>query len=222
MYETSDPNGAAHQPSTPAPRAGPTPIRSAPISPSSSPTRPTSSSSSRAAGRCSTTASSATRRATIRRATGSRRSTATASPISAARCLRRRARSRPIRTGDAGTGRTVFTDIAGRVFIHLPLALAAVMPGAAARRRFRFSPGAKPHCGKPLLVAAAMTSGGILGAWLVSWIVTVCCALATSGAPIRWSPISRVYAVLLLAWLRSMLAWAPDIDRTGCARPHGC
>ena len=59
-----------------------------------------------AAGRCSTRASSATRRATIRPATPSPRSTGRASITSAAKCLRRRepCRTCPIRRGRAPGG----------------------------------------------------------------------------------------------------------------------
>ena len=156
-----------------------------------------------AAGRCSTTGSSATRPAIIRRATTSPRSIGPASRMSAARCCAAaRALSAMPDPARAGSGRMVFTDIAGRAFIRLPLGIAAAIlallllvatvPGVAQK-------GARQ--------AAAARGGHAVRrkhrrragrAWSRD-----CSAPAISGAPIRSSPTSPSMPCCSRRWRRS-------------------
>jgi hypothetical protein len=96
----------------------------------------------------------------------------------------------------AGSGRTVFTDIGGRIFIHLPLAIAAILLGllvaAALLLGWRRS-----ALGKPLLVAAATVVGGSAAASLAA----VVAGLLRPGDFWRAYPLIAylaLYAVLVL------------------------
>ena len=72
----------------------------------------------------------------------------------------------------AGSGRVVFTDIAGRAFIRLPLAVAAILlailVGAASLLAWR-----RRALGKPLLVSLVMTIGGIAAATGLSFVLSL-------------------------------------------------
>lgn len=111
----------------------------------------------------------------------------------------------------AGKGQTVFTDIAGRVLIQIPLTLAAILLGllliAAVALAWR-----EKALAKPLLIAFVMTVGGIVASAFVSFIAT----LARAGDFWRAYPLVTylgVYAVLLAAMLAVWAKWGSQVER---------
>ena len=97
---------------------------------------------------------------------------------------------------NAGSGRVVFTDIAGRAFIHLPLTIAAVLLGllfvAALVLAWR-----RKALGKPLLVAFGLVVAGSAGGSILGIVLS----LARPGDFWRAYPLIAylaLYAVLLL------------------------
>lgn len=112
----------------------------------------------------------------------------------------------------AGSGRVVFTDIAGRAFLRIPLVLAAIglatllVAGFVLARQ-------RAALGRPLLVAAAMVVGGSIGAGLLSLAAN----LVRAGDFWRAYPLV-VYVALYAAVLAAMAAiwwrWGGGIDRS--------
>ncbi|MEA3067639.1 MAG: hypothetical protein QOK41_1046 [Sphingomonadales bacterium] len=97
----------------------------------------------------------------------------------------------------ASSGRTVFTDIAGRAFVRLPLAAAAVALALLLIAGFVLA-WRRQALGRPLLVAAAVTTGGIVAAGVVATAL----GWARAGDFWRAYPLVAylaVYASLLLA-----------------------
>ena len=112
----------------------------------------------------------------------------------------------------AASGRSVFTDIAGRVFIQLPLVLATslmvlllIAGGAISWRSRAF--------GKPLLLSAGMFVAGSIAAAFVAFLAT----LVRPGDFWRAYPLPSylaVYAVVLAAMTFVWGRWGPGIDRS--------
>jgi hypothetical protein len=111
----------------------------------------------------------------------------------------------------AASGRVVFTDIAGRIFIHLPLSIAAVLLGIllvgslvlAWRRK---------ALGKPLLVAL----GIVLAGTLASSLAAIVANLLRPGDFWRAYPLVAYLALYALLLLVMGAAWAwlgRDLDR---------
>ena len=110
--------------------------------------------------------------------------------------------SDPVR---AGSGRTVFTDIAGRMLLHLPLVVAAVLLAVLLIAGFVLA-WRRAALGRPLLVAAGMVIGGILAAGLVSLAAN----LFRAGDFWRAYPLVAylaVYAALLAAMAAIWARW---------------
>jgi hypothetical protein len=111
----------------------------------------------------------------------------------------------------AGAGRIVFTDIAGRAFIRLPLVAAAlalalllVAGDLLAWRR--------KAVGKPLLLAAGMFAGGIAAAGILSTVA----GLLRAGDYWRSYPLVpylALYAVMLAAMAAIWSRWGRGIGR---------
>ncbi len=111
----------------------------------------------------------------------------------------------------AGRGQTVFTDIAGRTLIQVPLAVAAILLGflliaflLLAWREKAFT--------KPLLLAVGMTLGGIGASALVAFVAT----LVRPGDFWRAYPLVSylgVYAVLVAAMTAVWARWSGGIER---------
>lgn len=96
----------------------------------------------------------------------------------------------------AGSGRTVFTDIAGRVFLHLPLTVAAILLGVLLIAALIFA-WRRKALGKPLLVALGIFVGGSLAAGLLGFVL----GLLRPGDFWRAYPLVAylaLYSVLLL------------------------
>ena len=111
----------------------------------------------------------------------------------------------------AGSGRTVFTDFAGRAFFRLPLLVAAIALGllliVASVLAWR-----KKALGRPLLVTAGTTIAGIAAAGIVSTAAT----LIRPGDFWRATPLvtyTAVYAVLLAAMVAVWMRWGRRIGR---------
>jgi len=112
---------------------------------------------------------------------------------------------------DVGTGRIVFTDIANRFLISMPLTAAIVaflllLAGAlilAWRSR---------ALGRPLLVAAGTTVAGVAGAWIVSLVLTSLRA-ADFWRAYPLVAYLAVYAVLLIAMSAAYARMGRSVDR---------
>ena len=112
---------------------------------------------------------------------------------------------------DVADGRTVFTDLAGRVLLRLPLAVAiiglALLLTVALVLAWR-----RAALGKPLLLAAGMAVGGSLAAGLVSFVAT----LLRAGDFWRAYPLVTyvaLYATLLAAMAAVWGRWGRAADR---------
>ena len=112
---------------------------------------------------------------------------------------------------DVADGRTVFTDLAGRVLLRLPLAVAiiglALLLTVALVLAWR-----RAALGKPLLLAAGMAVGGSLAAGLVSFVAT----LLRAGDFWRAYPLVTyvaLYATLLAAMAAVWARWGRAADR---------
>jgi len=111
----------------------------------------------------------------------------------------------------AGSGRTVFTDIAGRSFFHLPLLVAATLLALLVIAAFVLA-WRSSALKKPLGVAAAMTIGGTITAGAVSVLAN----LARLGDFWRAYPLAvymAVYATLLLAMGFVWWWWGRALER---------
>ncbi len=111
----------------------------------------------------------------------------------------------------AGSGRTVFTDIAGKLFLHLPLMVAAVLLALLLVAGF-FLAWRNKALGKPLLVAAVMVIGGSIVAGAVSFAASA----ARAGDFWRAYPLVSylaVYAALLGAMATIWMRWGRNIDQ---------
>ena len=113
--------------------------------------------------------------------------------------------------GGVHVGRTVFTDIAGRMFIRLPIVVAAVSLGLllliSAWLAWR-----SRALGKPLLIVAAITVGGVAAAALASFGATA----VRAGDFWRAHPLVvylGVYAILLAAMTAVWGRWGNRSDR---------
>ncbi len=111
----------------------------------------------------------------------------------------------------ASSPQTVFTDIAGRVFIQVPLVVAVILLGllliAALLLAWR-----EKGLTKPLLVAVAVTLGGVAASALVAFIAT----LARPGDFWRAYPLVTylgVYAVMLAAMMAVWARWVGQVER---------
>ena len=112
---------------------------------------------------------------------------------------------------DVADGRTVFTDLAGRVLLRLPLAVTiiglALLLTVALVLAWR-----RAALGKPLLLAAGMAVGGSLAAGLVSFVAT----LLRAGDFWRAYPLVTyvaLYATLLAAMAAVWARWGRAADR---------
>lgn len=97
----------------------------------------------------------------------------------------------------AGSGRMVFTDIAGRAFIRLPLGIAAAILALLLIVAL-FQAWRRKALGRPLLLAAGM----LFGASIVAGLVTLVAGLFRAGDFWRAYPLVAylaVYAVLVAA-----------------------
>ncbi len=110
-----------------------------------------------------------------------------------------------------GQGRRVFTDIAGRGFVSLPLVLAAVLLGAillgTALIAYR-----RDAIGRPL----AALAGAVLGAIVVTAVIVEIAALLRAGDYWRAHPLvayGAVYATLLALELALLRRFARTIER---------
>jgi Peptidase family M28 len=111
----------------------------------------------------------------------------------------------------AGSRSTVFTDFAGRFFLHLPLAVAAVLLGLLLFAGFVLA-WRDASLRKPLVVASGMVAGGSLIAGLVS----IAASLVRPGDFWRAYPLATylaVYATLLLAMGFIWWTWGRALDR---------
>ena len=111
----------------------------------------------------------------------------------------------------AGSGRTVFTDIAGRSFFHLPLAVAAGLLALLVIAAF-FLAWRRAALRKPLAVAAGMVVGGSIASAAVSVVAN----LVRPGDFWRAYPLVAylaVYATLLLAMGFIWWWWGRALDR---------
>ncbi|MEA3079622.1 MAG: hypothetical protein QOF05_1030 [Sphingomonadales bacterium] len=110
----------------------------------------------------------------------------------------------------AGSGRTVFTDIAGRMFLHLPLTIAALLLAALLVAALVLA-WKRKALGKPLLLAAAMVVGGTAGASLVALAL----GLLRTGDFWRAFPLVpylALYAMIILV-MAALLARFGDVGR---------
>jgi len=111
----------------------------------------------------------------------------------------------------AGSGRTVFTDVAGRSFFHLPLVVAAALLALLVIAAFVLA-WRRAALRKPLAVAAGMVFGGSAAAAGVS----VVASLARPGDFWRAYPLLAylaVYATLLLAMGFVWWWWGRALDK---------
>src|SRR3954447_3547822 len=113
---------------------------------------------------------------------------------------------------NAGSGRVVFTDIAGRIFLHLPLTVAAVMLGilliAALVLGWR-----RKALGKPLLVALVLVIAGTIASSLAAIVGN----LLRPGDFWRAYPLVAYLALYALLLVVMGAAWAwlgRDLDRS--------
>jgi len=111
----------------------------------------------------------------------------------------------------AGSGRMIFTSIAGRLLIKLPLAIGAVALGlllvGAAFLAWR-----RRALGKPLLLAVGMFMGGLATAGIASFLA----GLIRAGDFWRGQPLisyMAVYALLLTAMTAIYARWGDGLDR---------
>ncbi|MDQ3144111.1 MAG: M20/M25/M40 family metallo-hydrolase, partial [Pseudomonadota bacterium] len=113
--------------------------------------------------------------------------------------------------GARGHGRMVFTDVAGRAFLALPLVIAALVLaaalGATALLAYR-----RKALGRPLLIVAGTVIGGILAAGLASEAAS----LIRAGDYWRAYPLVAylaVYATLLAVQAALLSRFAGGVDR---------
>ena len=112
---------------------------------------------------------------------------------------------------NAGSGRMVFADIAGRIFIHLPLTIAAILLAALLAVALIFA-WRRKALGKPLLVALATVVGGTAAAALAAIVAN----LLRPGDFWRAYPLVAYLALYALVLLAIGIIWArfgSGIDR---------
>jgi hypothetical protein len=112
---------------------------------------------------------------------------------------------------EAASGRTVFTDLGGRILLRLPLTVAVaslvILLGTAFLLAWRRS-----TLGKPLLLVAGIVIGGSLAATLATFVATV----LRPGDFWRAYPLVAylaVYATLLAAMAAVWARWGRGLDR---------
>jgi hypothetical protein len=111
----------------------------------------------------------------------------------------------------AGSGRTVFTDIAGRIFFRLPLIVAAATLALLLAATFLLARQRKA-LGKPLLVALGLVAGGTAGVAIIAIIM----GLLRAGDYWRAYPLVaylQLYALLLLVMSALWARLGRSIDR---------
>jgi hypothetical protein len=111
----------------------------------------------------------------------------------------------------AGSGRTVFTDVAGRLFLRMPLVVAAAALALLLIAGFVLG-WRRSALGKPLLVAAAMVVGGSSVAAALGFAA----GLIRAGDYWRAYPLVAylaLYAALLAAMAAIWWRWGRGIDR---------
>jgi hypothetical protein len=110
----------------------------------------------------------------------------------------------------AGSGRTIFTDIAGRAFIYLPLTIAALLLALLLALALVLA-WRRKALGKPLLVAAVMVVGGSAAASLLGLALS----LSRAGDFWRAYPLVAylaVYALIVLV-MAALLAKFQEVER---------
>ncbi len=111
----------------------------------------------------------------------------------------------------AGSGRLVFTDIAGRIFVHLPLTIAAILLALLVAAALLLA-WQRKAVGRPLLVALAMVIGGsVTGA-----ILSIGLGLLRQGDFWRaypFVPYLALYALLILVMASIWARFHAGIDR---------
>ena len=111
----------------------------------------------------------------------------------------------------ANGGRTVFIDVAGRLFLRLPLILAGLILAGLVVGAFVLAR-RRQALGRPLLLAAAMTAGGIAAAAAGALLLVS----LRAGDFWRATPLVSylaVYALLLAAMTAIWCRWGKDADR---------
>ena len=111
----------------------------------------------------------------------------------------------------AATGRVVFTDLAGRAFIHLPLTGAAVLLGLLLLFALLLA-WRRKALGKPLLVALGLVVAGSAGGSILGIVL----GLARPGDFWRAYPLVAclaLYALLLLVMGAVWMRLGRDLDR---------
>ncbi len=113
----------------------------------------------------------------------------------------------------AGSGRTVFTDVAGRGFLHLPLVVAGVVLGLLLIASFYLA-WRRKALGMPLATAGAMVIGGIAAAFVLNFSMGV----LRAGDFWRATPLISylaIYAITLVAMaaILSRLARGLEVSR---------
>jgi hypothetical protein len=111
----------------------------------------------------------------------------------------------------ASQGQTVFTDIAGRALVQIPLVVAAILLGGLLIATLLLAWRAKAFT-KPLLLALGMTIGGIAASALVAFLAT----LVRPGDFWRAYPLVSylgVYAVLIAAMTVVWARWNGGVER---------
>jgi hypothetical protein len=110
----------------------------------------------------------------------------------------------------ANPGRSVFTDIAGRAFVRMPLIVAGFLLALLLIAGFAVGWREKA-LGKPLFFAAGVTVAGIAGSALVAFIAT----LLRAGDFWRAYPLVTylaVYAVLVATMVAAFTRWRAGMD----------
>ncbi|MES2326645.1 MAG: M28 family peptidase [Pseudomonadota bacterium] len=112
----------------------------------------------------------------------------------------------------ASSGRTVFTDVAGRTFIHLPLTIAATLLGLLLAAVL-FLAWRRDTIGKPLLLTLGMVIGGSVAAGVAATILN----LLRPGDFWRAYPLVTylaLYALLLMVMAALWARLGRGIDRS--------
>jgi Peptidase family M28 len=112
----------------------------------------------------------------------------------------------------AGRNQTVFTDVAGRALVQLPLAIAAILLGLLLIAAL-FLARRERALAKPLLLALGMTVGGIGASALVAFLAI----LVRPGDFWRAYPLVSylgVYAVLVAAMTAVWARWSSGVERS--------
>ena len=111
----------------------------------------------------------------------------------------------------AAPGRVVFTDIAGRIFLRLPLVVAATALGILLFAAFVLA-WRSSALGKPLLAAVSMVVGGSIAAGAVSFIASMLRA-GDFWRAYPLVPYLAIYATMLAAMTAIWARWGRGLDR---------